>query len=285
MNYHIIVCGLGATGHKILSLLRQQGAHVVGIHDKPLSGENHNIVIGDAREAAVLLAAGIREAQTIVLTNSEDGWNLAVLMQARVLNPRIRIVNRLFNTSLGERLDHTLPDHITMSVAALSAPIFAFAALGNSAIGQLRLFDQVWPIHEEVIQDDHPWWGRKLSELWENRDRMLIYYLPVDSRMDLITAVMRGMRLQTGDRIIVGTKPSMQTTRRSLSRKLAKVALAVKYLRQHSRPLIAGVLLLLTTILLSTLTYVSSVLGTSPIDALYFSVGIITGAGANDIVG
>ncbi len=283
MKPQVIVCGLGSAGYKILYLLRQQGFQVIGIHDKPLPGEEKDIIVGDMRSSAVLLAAGIRDAQAIVLASSEDGLNLAVLMQARVLNPRIRIVNRLFNTSLGERLDNTLPDHITMSVAALSAPVFAFAALGNAAIGQLRLFNQTWPIHEEHIEDGHPWCGRKLSDLWDDRDRMLIYYLPINSNVDLVTAVTQGFRLQIGDRLIIGTKPSVRQAQRSLTRKLAKLALGLKYLRQHSRALIAGTLLLLSVIFISTLTFVSSVLHTSFIDALYFSVGIITGAGANDI--
>ena len=283
MKPHIIVCGLGATGYKILCLLRQQGAYVVGIHNRPIAGDPEGIVVGDLRAATTLIQAGIRDAQTLVLADSDDGLNLAILMQARVLNPRIRIINRLFNTSLGDRLDTTLPDHISMSVAALAAPIFVFAALGNAAIGQLHLFNQTWPIHEEQIAADHPWLGRKLSDLWEDRDRMLIYYLPVDSKVDLVSAMLRGYRLQSGDRLIIGTKPSVRVARRSLRQKLAKLALGLKYLREHSRALLAGTLLLLVMILISTGIYTSSVLHTNPIDALYFSVGIITGAGGNDI--
>lgn len=279
MKPRVIVCGLSPTGYKILCLLRQQGAEVVGIHDKPIPGEEHDVIVGDMQSATTLLAAGIREAQTIVLAGSEDGVNLSVLMQARVLNPRIRIVNRLFNTSLGERLDNTLPDHITMSVAALAAPIFAFSALGNAAIGQLRLFNQTWPIHEEYITTNHPWYGRKLSELWDDRDRMLIYYLPVDERVDLVTAVMRGQRLEAGDRLIVGTKPGIRQAKRSLTQRLTKLPTALKYLRQHSQALLGSTLLLLITITIGTLVYLSSLLKTSPIDALYFSVSLITGAG------
>lgn len=281
MKPRIIVCGLGPTGYKILRLLRQQGAQVVGINDQPLSGDNGDVIVGDMRSAATLIAAGIREAQTIVLASSEDGLNLAALMQARILNPRIRIVNRLFNTSLGDRLDNTLPDHITMSVAALAAPIFAFSAMGNAAIGQLRLFNQTWPIHEEYITTDHPWVGRKLSDLWDDRERMLIYYLPVDEHIDLVTAVLRGMWLQPGDRLIVGTKPGVRQSKRSLTQRLAKLPTALKYLRQHSQALLISTLLLLVTISIGTLTYLTSILQTSPIDALYFAVSLITGAGDN----
>jgi Trk K+ transport system NAD-binding subunit len=279
MKPRIIVCGLGHTGYKIFSLLRQQGAEVVGIHNHPLPGEPKDVIVGDPQSASTLLAAGVREAQTLVLADGEDGINLAVLMQARVLNPHIRIVNRLFNTSLGDRLDHTLPDHISMSVAALSAPIFAFAALGNAAIGQLRLFNQTWPIHEVQIEANHPWCGRPLSELWDDRDRMLIYYLPAEGQEDLVSAVIHQRTLQPGDRLIVGTRPSFQTTRRSLPHHLAKIGLGLNYLKQNSRTLIGSTLLVLITITIATLVYVSSILRTSPVDALYFAVSMITGAG------
>ncbi len=283
MNPRIIVCGLGRAGLKILELLRQQGVSVVGIHHAPLLDTAAEVIVGDAKSASVLLAAGICEAQTLVLTDPEDGFNLAVLMQARVLNPQIRIVNRLFNQSLGDRLDHTLPGHISMSVSALAAPVFAFAALGAAAIGQLRLFEQIWPIHEVVIDADHPWRGLPLSELWDDRSRMLIYYLPVQQRAGLISALLQGARLQVGDRLILGTKPSVKVQSKSFSRWLNRWAIGLKYLRQNSRLLMLGTVFLMVMILVSTLTYMSSVLKTAWIDALYFSVGIITGAGGNDI--
>ncbi|HEY9829478.1 MAG TPA: NAD(P)-binding protein, partial [Stenomitos sp.] len=143
MKPRIIVCGLGRTGYKIFGLLRQQGAAVVGIHYKPLLEEEEaeDVVIGDLCSASTLLAAGIQKANTLVLASNDDALNLAILTQARVLNPRIRIINRLFNSGLGDRLDQTLPDHVSLSVSALAAPVFAFAALGNKAIGQLRLFN------------------------------------------------------------------------------------------------------------------------------------------------
>jgi Trk K+ transport system NAD-binding subunit len=121
MKPRIIVCGLGRTGYKIFCLLRQQGAIVVGISDRPIRGESSDVVVGNLRTASTLLAAGIQSAHTIVLAAKDDSLNLAVLMQARILNPKIRIINRLFNTSLGDRLDKTLTDHSTMSVSSLAA--------------------------------------------------------------------------------------------------------------------------------------------------------------------
>ncbi|MGI0487931.1 NAD-binding protein [Pantanalinema rosaneae CENA516] len=280
MKPRIIVCGLNCTGYKIFCLLKQQGAIVTGIHAQAIPGEIEDIIVGDLRSETTLLAAGIRDAQTLILTDNEDGLNLAVLMQARVLNPRIRIVNCLFNTNLGDRLDRTLPEHITMSVAALAAPIFAFAALGNAAIGQLRLFNQTWPIHEECIDDNHPWLHRPLSDLWDDRDRMLIYYLPTNGQVNLVSAVLSNQVLQVGDRLIIGTKPNVrQAHQRSLSQRLSKLGMGLRYLQANSQALIGSTMLVLLVILISTLVYVSSILKASPIDALYFSVSMITGAG------
>lgn len=284
MKPRIIICGLGRTGYKIFSLLKQQGVAVVGISERLLPGEGRDVVVGDLRSASTLLKAGIREAQTLVLSASDDALNLAILTEASVLNPHLRIVNRLFNASLGERLDHTLPNHVSLSVSALAAPVFAFAALGNHAIGQMQLFDRTWPIHEEVIDENHPWLGCPLSELWENRSRMLIYYLPAGDRVDLISAVTQDRQLQLGDRIIVATQPRVRSRRRSWLRKFLKVLTNLRQFQRHGQSMMVVTLILLVTIFVATLTYVCIDLNTSVVDALYFSVGMITGAGGKEEV-
>lgn len=300
MKPRIIVCGLGRTGYQIYSLLKQQGASVVGITDAPLDATykpqpdragdrpddepTSDIIIGNLRHAATLMEAGIRDAHTLVLATSDDALNLAVLTQARVLNPNVRIINRLFNSSLGDRLDRTLPDHNSMSVAALSAPIFAFSALGSDIIGQLTLFDKTWPIHEECIDDNHPWLGRPLSWLWDNRHRMLIYYLPADSQLDLVSAVLQGQSLNVGDRLIVATQPRPQPQRRSVFQWGLNLIASVRQFQLHFRSALMVLLGLFATIMTATLTYTVVNPDISIVDSLYFSMGMITGAGGNEAV-
>ncbi|MGQ4648621.1 NAD-binding protein [Lyngbya aestuarii] len=284
MKPRIIVCGLGRTGYRIFCLLRQQGAAVVGISDRPLPGEKNDIVIGDLRAPCTLLAARIQDSEALILTTNDDALNLAILTKARVINPRIRIVSRLLNTNLGDRLDQTLPLHVSLSVSALAAPQFAFAALGNRVIGQLQLFNQAWPIHEEYINETHPWIGKQLSELWEDQSRMLIYYLPVNGRTDLISSVAQGKCLQLGDRLIIGSKPKVRSRRRFRLRKLLKVLANLRHFQQHAKSMVLVTLVLLLMILMATVTYVSFSLNTSIIDAFYFSVGMITGAGGQEQV-
>ncbi|MGK7921668.1 MAG: TrkA family potassium uptake protein [Trichodesmium sp.] len=282
MKPRIIVCGLGRTGYKIFRLLRQQGATVVGISDRPLRGEASEIIVGNFRSASTLLAAGIQSAHTLVLAGKDESVNLAVLMLARILNPKIRIINRLFNTSLGDRLDHTLTDHTTMSVSALAAPVFAFAALGNHAIGQLSLYNQTWPMHEELIDQNHRWKGWKLSKLWDDRNLMLIYYIPVDDPIDLVSAVVKGRQLKVGDRLIIASKPSVRTRRQSLIHNFFKIFARLRQFQRHSKSAVILNLALLVTVLVCTITYISINLNNSFVDSLYFTVGMITGAGGNE---
>jgi Trk K+ transport system NAD-binding subunit len=285
MQPKIIICGLGRTGSKIYGLLKQQGAEVVAISHRPTNGTpSKQIIVGDPRDNATLIKAGIRQAQTLVLVSDDDALNLAILTQARVLNPQIRIINRLLNHTLGDRLDLTLPDHFTMSVAALSSPLFTFAALGNKAIGQLQLFNRTWPIGEEVIDADHPWLGRKLEDLWVDPNRMLIYYLPFQGEVDLVSAIVNNKCLSVGDRLIVGTKPQVVTKRRTWQKKISKAILNLPRYQHHARPVTLVSLALLGVISVATLIYVSINLQTSVADALYFSVGMITGAGGKEEV-
>lgn len=281
----IIVCGLGRTGYKIYSLLKQQGVETVGISDRPLSvSSREKIIIGDARCRDVLLKAGIKDAKTLVLAANDDALNLAILTQAKVLNPQLRVIDRLFNQTLGKRLDLTLTEHFTMSVASLVAPIFTFAALGDRAIGQLRLFNRTWPIHEEIIDREHPWLGKPLRELWNSTSRMLIYYLPRQGEIDLVSAVIKGQTLQIGDRLIVGNKPNVLTKRNFWWHKWGKAIANLPSYQRYTRSIILVTLFLFLLILFATAIYVSVNFNTSIVDALYFSVGMITGAGGQEQV-
>ncbi len=286
MKPHVIVCGLGRTGYCIFSILQQQGVNVVGISDRTLpdSLAKNNIIVGDMRQEQVLLAAGIQDAQTLLLAGTDDALNLAVMTQARLLNPKIRVVNRLFNTRLGDRLDHTLSDHISMSVSALVAPIFAFAALGNHAIGQLRLFERNWPIEEVIITTDHPWHGLALKTLWVNPSRMLIAYESMDCSVDLISAIADNQRLQAGDRLLISNRPGWRKPRRTLLQWWRSLMSGVLQFRRQSQAGLLVLLALLLTIGAATLTYLSFSHGVSFVDSLYFSVGMITGAGGQEQV-
>lgn len=257
---------------------------MIGISTEPRAGEQANIVVGDLRSASTLMKAGIVEAHTLVIASNDDAENLAILVQARILNPQIQVINRLFNTNLGDRLDRTLPQHTAMSVSSLAAPVFMFAAFGNHAIGQLTLYNQTWPIYEEHIEANHPWLGMSLTALWENPHRMLIYYLPHHGKTDLVSGVLQERELQIGDRLILATEPSPKKFQTSAIAKIGKFVTYLRQFQQHFQSSVLVTLFLCLTILIATFTYTTINWEISIVDALYFSVGMITGAGGQEEV-
>lgn len=288
----IIVVALGRTGYRIYQLLKQQGAYVVGISDRPVTMQpDDHIIIGNLRSSQVLMEAGIHQASTMVLASCDDALNVAIVTQARILNPKIRIVNRLYNHTLGQRLDYTLPDHFSISVPSIAAPIFAFAALGNKAIsqrhfvvGHLKLFEKTWALHEEIITEDHPWYGLELAQLWDNLEQMLIYYLPKQGEIDLVSGVIKGKKLELGDHLIVANKPNIKNKRRLAVIKWFRAFFSFSKYRQYAFPVIFITLILFVLIFLATFVYIFVNWDISVVDALYFSVGMITGAGGKEEV-
>jgi hypothetical protein len=113
---------------------------------------------------------------------------------------------------------------------------------------------------------------------------MLIYYLPVFGKMNLVAAVLAEQRLKLGDRLIIGTQPRINHTRKSWGRKLFKIFTSIQQFQKHARSVIVMAMAVLVIILIATFTYVSTKLNISFVDALYFAVGMITGAGGNDKV-
>jgi voltage-gated potassium channel Kch len=146
------------------------------------------------------------------------------------------------------------------------------------------LFEQTWPIQEVVIGVDHPWLGIPLSALWDDSQRMLIYYLPANSEMDLVTAVDQGQVLEVGDHLIVGQKPQRRQKRRSLWRKASKLITNLRQYQRYIQQVVWVMLFLLLMIVTATFTYVWINQKISLVDALYFSVGMITGAGGKEEV-
>jgi hypothetical protein len=55
------------------------------------------------------------------------------LAEAQEINPRVRIVLRMFNSELARRAASLLTDIVVLSLSALSAPTLAAEALGEKS--------------------------------------------------------------------------------------------------------------------------------------------------------
>jgi Trk K+ transport system NAD-binding subunit len=128
------VCGLDHLGRRTIDELRLRAGEVVAIgetadHEEWLTEHGVRLVVGDHRLTRVLRAAGVGVAAVIVLTDDDDLGNLNTALAASELNPRIRVVIRMFDQELGAHIPDLFPDAVALSSSALAAPGFVSAAI------------------------------------------------------------------------------------------------------------------------------------------------------------
>ena len=105
-----IVVGFGPTGKQITRILRRKGITPIIVDMNVDTVEDLDAIgiatiYGDASKSEVLLAAGLRTAQYIIITVPNAVATTAVAITAKALNPEVRVFARILFLKDGEILD------------------------------------------------------------------------------------------------------------------------------------------------------------------------------------
>jgi len=108
MAGHYILCGSGKTGQHVLEELIRTKRKCVVIESDPekakkLSDSKILAIEGDATEDQILTGAGIDRAAGIVTTLPTDRDNLFVVITARGMNSRLRIISKIEDISARDK--------------------------------------------------------------------------------------------------------------------------------------------------------------------------------------
>ncbi|HJZ47681.1 MAG TPA: NAD-binding protein [Roseiflexaceae bacterium] len=156
----VIICGLGKVAYRVIQQLHQLSPRprivVVRLSDgrpdflhRISQLEGVTTIIGDAREPAMLRAAGIERAYSVAALTSDDLLNLQIGLAARRTRADVHIVLRVFSDVLAEKLADMFGIRTIYSTSALAGPALAAAAvLGDithafSADGRIFSADQM----------------------------------------------------------------------------------------------------------------------------------------------
>ena len=101
---HYILCGAGKTGVHVLEELVRTKRNCVVIESDPekikrLADQKILVIEGDATEDEILTSAGIVRAAGVVATLPLDRDNLFVVITARGMNPKLRIICKIEDVS------------------------------------------------------------------------------------------------------------------------------------------------------------------------------------------
>jgi Trk K+ transport system NAD-binding subunit len=172
MSDHVVLVGVGRLGYSTFMLLRKLGQPVVVI-DRDAQGQflgdvrrdGSPLLIGDGRRDELLKEAGIERARAIVLATEDDLANLEMALDARRFNPQIRVVLRMFDQNMADKIAGAVNIRLAMSQSAISAPAFAAAAIEPSIVACNIIDDRmVVMVSREVVAGD-PLAGKTVGEV------------------------------------------------------------------------------------------------------------------------
>ncbi len=98
---HYVVCGYGRMGQKLCRQLRRQGIPVVAIENlssADLGAEADScgvdLISGDATRDEVLARVNLEKARGLAAVLGSDADNLFIVLSARLINPKLKIIAR-----------------------------------------------------------------------------------------------------------------------------------------------------------------------------------------------
>jgi Trk K+ transport system NAD-binding subunit len=110
------------------------------------------VLAGDARDVADLRDAGLDTAKALAIVEEDDVANLHSALAARGAREDLRLVVRMFNQDLGQRLESLFPDTRIMSASAIAAPAFLAAALRRAQ--QITVAGHAFEVRALAADDD-----------------------------------------------------------------------------------------------------------------------------------
>lgn len=134
---HLILTGASKVGVRIAQEVIEKGEELVILQDDktgefPLEILRRAAVIGGSpRSSDTLARANIAAACGLIAVSDNDVENLGTALAAKKENSQMVCVARLFDATLGAKLQGQLSIDRIMSVSAIAAPYFAAAALGG----------------------------------------------------------------------------------------------------------------------------------------------------------
>ena len=205
---HVVVCGAGRVGYRLIEQLQLFGDEVVAVEsnkDHPFIERvreqlNVPLIIADARRPQVLKRAGVERAVAICPCTDNDLTNLEVALNARELNPTIRVVMRLFEPDLARKVSNAFGLGAAFSTSALAAPAFAAAVHDKDIRQAIYVDDELVALSELDVRAGGQIEGMTAGQVEQTLDVNLVLHKrgrAVDRRPDH-QVVLRG-----GDHLVM----------------------------------------------------------------------------------
>jgi voltage-gated potassium channel len=204
---HVIICGVGKVGYRVALELLKYGHEVVAIEAnadgrfvEKVKALGIPVIIADARRSENLLKAGVHNADAVIPCTDNELANLDIALDARELNPGVKVVMRMFDPELAQRVEKGFGIHTAFSVSALAAPTIAAASMRFNVKSSFYVGDTLVNISEVTIMPGSAIDGWTIQKLENELDLSVVGYYE-DDVAHLHPAP--DLRLSSKDKILV----------------------------------------------------------------------------------
>ena len=180
---HVIICGTGKVGYRVALELMKFDREIVAIEGDPdcrfvekTKALGIPVIIADARRSENLIKAGVKRADAIIPCTDDELSNLDIALDARELNPDIKVVMRMFDPDLAQRVEKGFGIHTAFSVSALAAPVFAAASMRVNVRASFYVDDVLLNLSELVVKPGTILDGWSIGKLESELDLSVVSY-------------------------------------------------------------------------------------------------------------
>lgn len=154
---HVLVCGSGNVGTRVIEYLRDLDQKVVVIDANPdptlveaSRTRRIELLTGDATLDATLDLCNLVNARAVVALIESDTANLEVALGARARNPGIPVVMRVNDASFAHSIGSNFEAITTYSTTTLAAPAFAMLSRFPGTRGRIAFGDDTYNVGERL---------------------------------------------------------------------------------------------------------------------------------------
>ena len=204
---HVIVCGLGNVGFRVVEELLCLGERMVVIElarDARFVPTTRRlgvpVIIGDATMREVLRQAHSPNARAVIAATNNDLINLEVALLARDLRPEQRVVVRLTDPTLAATLRENANVRLALSIAGLAAPAFVAGLFGDRVLNVCLVSGRLLAVITLAVgPQDTSLIGAAVQDVARN---YRLVPVAVISAEDVFQAEVLQVRLRPGDQLV-----------------------------------------------------------------------------------
>jgi voltage-gated potassium channel len=210
LEKHIIVCGLGNVGVRVVQHLLRMEEKVVAIEREESARfikevENYQVpvLVGDARDGSTLEKANVSKARAIICVTDNDLANLESALTAREMNTNIKIVIRMFDQKLAKKIEKSLGIGAAYSSSARSSRLFAQAAVDENILDSFEFGGTVINAYQLIVSPNTNIVGSTVDDIRNKHEVTVLLHETQDGNLDWNPSPSN--ILSVGDKLLIMT--------------------------------------------------------------------------------